>query len=184
MARAGAAFASVRVRMRTRELKAARADWASRRGAWVGAKVGFGVAAIGGGGILLGGVAQLLGDDRHGGGWIVLMAGGVLLALSLAFLWAIRRQAWRSEVDLALGSKLVVDGVVSRRGCHGRNGDSVYSIRVCVSPHERLGDFVVPKRVFENLSVGDVVRCAYLPTARILLSLSSAKVSYAIGKHG
>ena len=183
MARAGSASAwGVRVRMTSRELEAARDDWASRRGAWLGATVGFGVVAIVGSCFVLGAIAYLLGDDRRGEGWVVLPPSGMLAAISLAFLWVIRRQARRTEADLALGSKLVVEGVVTRRGCRGRNGDHVYSIRVRMPPHKRPVDFVVPQRVFENLAVGDTVRCAYLPTARLLLSLSSAKVSYAIGE--
>lgn len=172
----------IRVRMTPRELEAARAYGASRRRLSVAAIVGFSVVAIGCASLVLGSLAHLLVADRPGGGWIVLLVGSDLLVLSLVFLWLIRRQARRIEADLALGSKLVVDGVVNRRGCNCKSGNCIYSIRVYVPPHKQPGTFNVSERVFKNLAVGDAVRCAYLPTARTLLSLSSAKVAYAIGE--
>jgi hypothetical protein len=91
------------------------------------------------------------------------------------------RQAGRIATDLALGTKVVVDGVANRRGCDCKNRDCVYSIRVRVPPYKAPGTFSVPERVFKGLAEGDAVRCAYLPSARLLLSLGSASVTYAIG---
>ena len=167
--------------MTPREREAAQAYWASRKRLWRGVTVGAALVTMIGAPIVLGGLLHLFAGDRHGGGEATLLVGSMLVGMSLAVWWLVRRQARLIEDDLALGTKLVADGVVDSRGCNCKRGDCVYSIRVRVPPHQALGYFAVPERVFQGLAEGDTVRCAYTPSAKILLSLSSATVTYAIG---
>lgn len=81
------------------------------------------------------------------------------------------RPAGRIATDLALGTKVVVDGVANRRGCDCKNRDCVYSIRVRVPPYKAPGTFSVPERVFKGLAEGDAVRCSCCRPARYAIGI-------------
>jgi len=112
---------------------------------------------------------------------VSLMMSGVLLPMACFFLWLIRSKAKHLAEDLAVGSKMVVDGIVDDKFCAVNNGMVLHcTIRVVVPPSKEPGNFSVPARVFNGLSKGDAVRCAYLPASKVLLSLASDNVFHAI----
>lgn len=176
-----------RVRLTARERAAVEAYWSgagspqrsARRALNAGSAA---MAAIGALSLLIGLTGAFLGPrhDRHA--WVFLMLGGMLLPMGGFFLWALRGRARRLAEDLRVGSKLVVDGIVGDRFQVARNGSTTDClVHVVVPPLREPGNFAVPERVFRGLGKGDAVRCAYLPTSKILLSLASGKVFHAIG---
>ncbi|MGO4703028.1 hypothetical protein [Dyella sp. 2RAB6] len=176
-----------RVRLTPREREAVQAYWsgtgspqrAARRVLTAGSSV---MATVGAFCLLVGVTGAFLGPRHLKHAWVLLMMGGMLLPMACFFLWAIRRNARRLTEDLKLGSKLVVDGIVGDRFHVARNGRTPDClVRVVVPPLQEPGNFVVPERVFRGLGKGDAVRCAYLPTSKLLLSLGSGKVFHAIG---
>lgn len=174
-----------RVRLTPRERAAVEAYWYGSRQRT--ARVIFSIAAavmafFGLLFLLLGLTSSSLGQRHDMHGWVFLMMSGTLLPMAYFFFWVMRRKARRLAEDLAVGAKIVVDGVVGDRFYVAHNGGAPdCTIRVVVPPSKEPGNFLVPERVFQALSKGDAVRCAYLPASKILLSLGSDQVFHAIG---
>lgn len=131
--------------------------------------------------LIIGSLHAFTGQHRDGGGWVFLALGLGLLLMVLPLLWLVRRNSRRVAADLALGEKILFDGVVRDRACSCSRGLCSYAIRVVASSGKGPGRFAVPERVFKGLSEGEAVRCAYLPASRILLALDAAWLSYALG---
>lgn len=173
-----------RVRITPREREAVEAYWSEQRIARRAVNAISGLMAVMGVLFLAAGLlGPFFGHRREHAGWVLLMLGASLLPAALLFLWLLRRRARRLSEDLALGAKLVVDGIVEDRRClRGKAGTMNYSIRIAVPARGGRDHFAVTERVFARLGKGAAVRCAYLPGSRILLSLKADTVAYAIGE--
>lgn len=174
----------VRAVLTAQERTAVSAYWSSQaiaRGVLWGAGS---LAILVGGWCLLCGLAGPLTGERQGDIQVVLLLVGILLpAMALVMLGLVRRKATQLADDPRQGEKIIADGMVEGMRCQCSNGWCIYGIGIVIPPRKKPSHFRVPEDVFKALRKGDAVRCAFLPTSMIMLSIEAGAVSYALGDH-
>lgn len=172
----------VRTALTAQEHSAVQVFWSSKQGVRDALAIGSSLVAFAAFFLLVIGLLHsFTGQHRGDEGWVFLALGLGLLLLALPIVWLVRRKSRRVAADLALGEKVMADGVVRDRSCSCTRGICSYAIRIAASSGKGPGLFAVPERVYKSLGEGDAVRCAYLPASRILLALDAANVAYALG---